>query len=146
MDIVLLIKSIVGLVAVLALLLFLFIYLQKSNKSVKKEPLPEPVQHTPKHDWATLFEIFQNKKSTAKELEDAIDLLLKYHESIPKKLGLRTHPEFDKHSDIMLYLCRHPNTNKDLIIKLDRGLEKKNPEYNREINDALTKGLNSRGV
>jgi len=146
MDIVLLIKSIAGLVAILSILLFLFFYSSKSKKPVTKKPMAEPTIQKQKFDWDTLLQIIKNKKSTAKELGQAVDLLLKYHGMIPKKLGLRAHPEFDLYSEIILRLCRHPNTNKNLVVKLDRELEKKNPEYNREINDALTKGLNSRGV
>lgn len=146
MDIVLLIKSIVGLVAILGILLFLFFYSSKRKKPLKKKPVSEPILQGPKFDWDTILNTIKNKKSSAKELDEAVDLLLKYHGTIPKKLGLRTHPEFDLYSEIILRLCRHQNTNKNLVVKLDRELEKKNPEYNREINDALTKGLNSRGV
>jgi len=145
-DIVLLIKSIVGLVAVLGILLFLFFYSSKSKEPLKKKSRVEPIRQAQKFDWETILKTIKNKKSSANELGEAVDLLLKYHGTIPKKLGLRAHPEFDLYSEIILRLCRHPNTNKNLIVKLDRELEKKNPEYNREINDALTKGLNSRGV
>jgi len=145
-DIVLLIKSIVGLVVILSILLFLFFYSPKSKVPLKKKPHSEPLPQRKKFDWDTILKIIKNKKSSAQELAEAVDLLLKYHGTIPKKLGLRAHPEFDLYSEIILRLCRHPNTNKNLVLKLDRELEKKNPEYNREINDALTKGLNSRGV
>ena len=63
-----------------------------------------------------------------------------------KKLGLRAHPDFDIYMDILFTICRHPNANKDLIIKFDRELEELNSEYKKEINDAITKGLNSRRV
>jgi len=63
-----------------------------------------------------------------------------------EKLGLRTHPDFDTYMDILFTICRHPNTNKDIIIKFDKELSRLNPEYKKEINEAITKGLNSRRV
>lgn len=146
MDIVLLIKSIAGLTVVLGILLFVFLYSPKGKKSVKKKSRSEPAPQRPKFDWETILETIKNKKSSTQELAEAVDLVLKYHGTIPKKLGLRAHPEFDRYSELILRLCRHPNTNKDIIVRLDLELEKKNPEYKRELNDALTKGLNSRGV
>jgi len=150
MDVMLLLKSIAGLTFLLGFLIFLFLYSSRTQKAAKKvgtkrsytkaTPPKEPT------DFDSLAKIIRNKKSTADELQHALELLIKYHGTIPKKLGIRVHPEFYKYSEIMLRLCRHPNTNKELIINFDRELEKKNPEYVKEINDALTKGLNSRGV
>jgi hypothetical protein len=48
--------------------------------------------------------------------------------------------------DILFAICRHPNTNKDIIINFDKELEHLNPEYKKEINEAIAKGLNSRGA
>jgi len=153
MDIVLLLKSIAGLVALLALLIFFLLYRSKKKKqnkssakssSAKKSYVSES-KVTQKHDMPTLLGIIRNKKSTTQELQKALELVIKYHGNIPKKLGLRSHPEFDNYAEIILRICRHPNTNKDIIIYFDRELEKLNPDYAKEINDTLTKGLNSRG-
>ncbi|WP_297440272.1 hypothetical protein [Sulfurimonas sp.] len=148
MDVILLLKSIAGLVAVLVVLTFFLVYnpKKKQNKQVKKKNILKENRAQEKHDMQTLLAIIRDKKSTTKELEKAVDLLLKYHGKIPKKLGLRPHPEFDVYAEIILRICRHPNTNKDIIVKLDRELEKLNKEYMKEIDDTLTKGLNSRGV
>jgi hypothetical protein len=43
-------------------------------------------------------------------------------------------------------LCHHTNTKKDIILKFDRELEKRNPEYKLELEDSLTKGLDTRGM
>ena len=86
------------------------------------------------------------KKTTSKELKDSLDLVLKHHALIHKKLGARAHPDFDIYRDILFSICRHPNTNKNIIINFDKELTRLNPEYKADINDAITKGLNSRGA
>ena len=148
MDILLLVKSIAGLSAILVVLLLFFIYTSKnkSKKQKKKKSYTSPTPPKPKYDWNTLLKGVRNKQATTQELQETLALILKYHGIIPNKLGIRVNPEFDKYSEVLLRLCRHPNTNKDLIIDFDKELEKRNPEYIKEINDALTKGLNSRGV
>ncbi len=148
MDILLLVKSIAGLSAILVVLLLFFIYTSKnkSKKQKKKKSYTSPTPPKPKYDWNTLIKSVRNKQATTQELQETLALILKYHGTIPNKLGIRVNPEFDKYSEVLLRLCRHPNTNKDLIIDFDKELEKRNPEYIKEINDALTKGLNSRGV
>ena len=143
MDIVLLVKSGVGLLVILAILVFFMISLPKA-KAKKKAKV---VQAKPKVniDFEYLRSIIRNKKTTSEELKETLDLILKYHGTIHPKLGLRSHPDFDMYMDIIMHICRHPNTNKDLILKFDKELVSKNPEYKVEINDSLTKGLNSRG-
>ena len=150
MDILVLLKSIAGLSVILGILLFIFLYSPAGKKESKKKqkkknytcPTPQKVQT----DWDSLIKVIRDKKSTAQELGKALELILKYHGTIPKKLGIRVNPEFDKYSEVLLRLCRHPNTSKELIIGFDKELERRNPEYVKEINDSLTKGLNSRGV
>lgn len=150
MDILVLLKSIAGLSVVLGILLFVFLYSpgekKKSKQQKKKKSYTSPTPPKVKSDWDALIKVIRDKKSTAQELGEALDLILKYHGVIPKKLGIRVNPEFDRYSEVLLRLCRHPNTNKELIINFDKELERKNPEYIKEINDSLTKGLNSRGV
>ena len=65
---------------------------------------------------------------------------------LQKKTAGRSHTDFDIYMDILFTICRHPNTNKNIIIKFDRQLTNENPEYKADINDAITKGLNSRRV
>ncbi len=145
MEITLLIKSGMGLLVILSILIYIFFFSSKEKKVLKKVVVKEGRAKV-KYDLEHLRAIVKNKKSTAKELKDALDLVLKYHGTIHKKLGVRVHPEFDIYMDILFTLCRHPNTNKNLIINFDRELERLNPTYKPEINNALTKGLNSRGM
>ena len=145
MEITLLVKSFLGLIVILGILIFFLFYIPKKKKIVKK-PI---VTVKPKNgEYASLDELLQvikNKKSTAKELGDALDLVMKYHGTIHPKLGMRPHPDFDVYGEMLLRICRHPQTNKDIILKFNRELEKRNEGYKREINDFITKGLNSRG-
>ena len=149
MDITLLIKSILGLVSILAILLFILLFLPNSRKvkekKVKSKANMSKAKEAIQTDLDSLLEVIRDKNSTQDELKAALDLVLKYHGSIHDKLGVRTHPDFEIYSEIMLRICRHPNTSKNIILKFDRELEAKNPSYKREINDALSKGLNSRG-
>jgi len=149
MDITLVIKSIMGLVAILGLLVILLVLPSRKRKKkslvdtkkVNKTPQKEEL----KTDLSSLHAIVKNKKTSTKKLKEALDLILKHHGVVHKKLGMRPHPDFDIYMDILFTICRHPNTNKNLIIKFDKELERLNPEYKKEINDSITKGLNSRG-
>ncbi len=147
MDIVLLIKSAMGLIVLLAALIFLLFYSPSAKaKKLKKNSSKKQTQAKPDFDLETLRKKIKNKKSSSKELKESLDLVLKYHGTIHKKLGIRTHPDFDMYMDILFTICRHPSTNKDIIIGFDKELAKLNPEYKSNINDAITKGLNSRGL
>ena len=150
MEITLLLKSAVGLILILSILIFLFFYSSKK----KKTTIPKNVQKiTPevetdnyKTDLNSLRAELRKKKTTTKELMSIIDLILKHHGVIHKKMGMRSHPDFDAYTEIFMSICRHPNTNKNIILKFDKELSKLNPEYKSNINDAVTKGLNSRGA
>jgi hypothetical protein len=148
MEITLLIKLIAGLVAILGFLLFLFFYSKKSKtqkKSLKKKSKKGSSKREEQPKFKDLMAVIRDKNATTQELSDALDALLKYYGKIPAKLGIRTHPEFYAYAEILLRICRHKNINKELIVYFDKELEKRNPDYIREINDALMKGLNSRG-
>ncbi len=148
MDITLLVQSVLGLLAILAILIFLFL-LQSKKKTVKipvnkKSTVADKKEEST--DLQTLVAIVKRKKSTAKELKDALDMIIKHHGTVHKKLGVRAHPDFDIYADILFTICRHPNVNKNIIVSFDNALAKLNPEYKKEINDSITKGLSSRGA
>lgn len=148
MEITLLIKSIAGLIVFLAILLyFLLIPSQKKKvQVVKKKNTLRDSSGAMKTDKESLRAIIKNKETSAKELAQALDLILKHHGRIHKKLGERSHPEFDYYRDILFSICRHKNTNKDIIIAFDKKLEQLNPNYKKDINEAIAQGLNSRGA
>ena len=145
MEITLLIKSFIGLVIVLAGLMFLLFYSPRA-KVKKKKPKIVAVKEKLKTDLDTLRSIIKNKKTSSEELKNTLDLVLKYHGNIHKKLGIRSHPDFEIYMEILIVICRHPNTNKNIIINFEKKLGKLNPQYKAEINNAITKWLNSRGI
>jgi len=143
MEASLLIQSIAGLVVILAILIFLLL---KPKVSVKAKSINIKLEEEKeKTDLESLRHIIRNRLSTEKELFRAVELVLKHHGKIPGKLGLRLNPQFDSYMEIIITLCRHPHTSKDIILKFDKELTRLNPEYKSEINEAVTKGLNSRG-
>ena len=156
MDIELIIQSIMGLVALLSVLLFL-LFLTNNNKSSnninqksKKKNVGKELKKESKVEDDTsldgLRSVIKEKKSTTAELRKALELIINFHGTIHPKLGVRTHPDFDPYMDILFSICRHPNADKDMIISFDKELCRYNPEYKQDINEAMTKGLNSRRV
>jgi len=148
MEITLLVKSFVGLVSILFILIFLLLYSAKNKKiaAKKSEKKEKPIVDKSGYEsMESLVEIIKNKKSTTQELKVALDKVLQFHGHIHDKLGSRPHPDFNLYAEIIFRICRHPNTNKDLILHFDKELEKNNPAYVKDINDFLSKGLESRG-
>ncbi|MEA1892403.1 MAG: hypothetical protein U9N33_06790 [Campylobacterota bacterium] len=148
MEITLLIKSVMGLVVVLAILMFLLFLpsrqkLQKVKEKAKKQIAKKNALYT---DLNSLVTIIKKKDTPTQELQETMDLIIKYHGKIHAKLGIRVHPDFDIYMDILFTICRHPHADKNIVLKFDKELTKLNPTYTKEINDAITKGLNSRRV
>lgn len=143
MEASLLIQSIAGLVVILAILIFLL--LKPNVSAIPKSIKLKPSKEKEKTDLESLRHIIRNRLSTKKQLSRATELVIKHHGKIPGKLGVRVNPQFDAYMEIMITLCRHPNTSKDIILKFDKELTRLNPDYKQEINEAITKGLNSRG-
>ena len=146
MELTLLIQSAMGLLVVLGLLVFVLVLAPKSKKKEVAKKVVREQKAKPKTDLEFLRTIVKNRKSTAQELKDALDLVLKYHGTIHKKLGLRPHPESQVYMDILFSICRHPNANKDIIVSFDKELGRLNPDYKKDLNDAMMRGLNSRGI
>jgi hypothetical protein len=152
------VKIIIGLIAVLAILIFLLFLQPNTDAESQKKASPvlkrqrsrkdeqESESSSANTDLFHLVSIVKNKRSNAETLSEALELVIKHHGNVHKKLGLRPHPDFDTYIDILFTICRHPNANKDMIITFDRELERLNPEYKQEINEAIAKGLNSRGL
>ncbi|MDD5372884.1 MAG: hypothetical protein PHO62_05600 [Sulfurimonas sp.] len=142
----LIIKSIMGLIAVLAVLIFFLFFEPSKGSKTQKKADDNNVGEEIKPDLIFLKNIVKNKKTDEEKLGETLDLIIKYYGAIDKKVGIKPHPNFDIYADILFTICKHPHTNKNIIIKFDRELEKLNPEYKKEINEAIAKGLNSRGT
>ena len=147
MEITILVQSIIGLVVILGILVFLLSspFKNKSNKETISDKKTSP-KIAIKTDFRYLVSIVANLESSTEELADSLALIIKYHGTMHKKLGILAHPESNAYMDVLFKVCRHKNANKEMIVKFNNDLEKLNPQYTREINDALMRGLNSRGV
>ena len=154
MNVELLIQSIVGLIIILTILIVLFLLPKKLKKKKieeekKQQKKAEEKKQQQKEEVLTfdqLLAIVKDRSSSTEDLEKAIDQVIKYHVKIHPKMGIRAHPEFDKYVELIVHLVRHKNTNKHIILKLDRALLKNNPSYKPELNDTLSKALNARSL
>lgn len=144
MNLLVLLGLFISLVIILAFLIFLFLMKakKKDTNNLQKKKIGQKSEYRPLQEY---INIIKDKSSTSEDLQGAVNNILKYYGTIHSKLGLRTHPDFTTYAMALFQICRHPNTNKDIILQFNRTLEQKNPSYKREINDAITKGLNSRG-
>ncbi len=150
MSLELLIKSIMGLTALLAVLVVL-LYIpsaQKKKKELQKEKKNGEIKRKVQTHYSLeeIREIVKQKPSTLQEIQEALEVVLKYYPHIHPKLGLRPHPESDIYMDILFKAARHPNIDKSVLLHFSNQLEKENESYKKEINDALMRGLNSRGL
>ena len=138
MDKILLIKLGVGLIVLLAFLMFILFYSTRRAKAKKEEQSnidnSSIIQNT-KTDLNSLYKIIKNKNTPSKELKETLDLILKDYGVIK---------DFDIYADILFTICIHPNTKTKIIISFDKELSKLNPEYKTKINSAITKGLDAR--
>ena len=148
MELTVLIQSAMGLLVILGLLVFILVIAPKSKKKevLKTKKVVQEQKAKPRTDLEFLRTIVKNRKSTADELKEALDLVIKYHGKIPKKLGIRSHPESQIYMDILFSICRHPNANKDIVVDFDKELGRLNTDYKKDLNDAMMRGLNSRGI
>lgn len=146
MEITLLIKSIAGLVLILGILLYFLFAPSKKIKKIEQIKVTPQAEEGMKTDLPSLVSLIKKSSTTKSELEKALRLVIKHHGKIHPKMGLRTHPDFYTYRDIIIAICRHPNTTKDIIIDFDRDLNQLNPDYKQDIHEAMTKGLNSRGI
>jgi len=148
METTLLVKSIIGLSVLFGFLVVMLVLNSRKKKRLQakeQEKKQEKSQKDPYISLNDLYKVIRKRSSSVEELKEALDMIIKHHGKIHSRVGSKSHADMDIYAAIMFTLCRHPNVNKDLIINFDRELEKLNPEYVKEINDALEKGLNSRG-
>lgn len=133
MQVSFLIAVIIGLVALLGvLLLFLFIGVKKKKESLSNIKIQ-------KNDLKTLLQIINNKNSSAEELRIAVNTVL-------EDFAIIKEDDFNLYAQMLLKIARHPNANKDIILRLDRGLSERNPTRKKEISDFTSQGLNAREV
>ena len=146
METALLIKSAMGLVALLIVLftMLFFSLTSRKKKEKKKEKKEKKIQENLSGtNLQYLKSIIKNKDSSTKELDKALKMILKHHGTITQgeKKNLK---DFDTYMEVIFRLCRHQNVTKELIINFSLELEKLNTDYKNEINNILLKGLKAR--
>ena len=118
------IASVFILLIVLIIVVFLIIRSSREDSDIKAKAVSNSTKVLslePKipHDFESLRKIIKNKKSSALQLSEALDLIIKYHGEIHPKLGIRTHPEFDNYIDVIIRLCRHPRADSKMVVKVE---------------------------
>jgi len=131
-----LIKSIIGLVVILSILIFFFVY--SSNKKSEKIALNDKKPNKP--SLIDLKRTIKNEKTTSEGLTKALDLVLQEYPHI----GINDEQTLNIYMLILMAICRHPHTNKNIIINFEKELVKLNPSYEAEIHKAIIAGLDSR--
>lgn len=146
MDATALIVVIVVLLTIVLILVATFIMMRsggrKSDRPVGKKAETKKVARS----FDVLAGIIKAKESSASDLKSALDEIITHHGKIKERLGTTPHPDFKRYAGVILAICRHGNTSKELILSFDKSLSSKNPKYRRDIDEAVQKGLNSRGM
>ncbi len=140
MDIVLVVQSLIGLIVFLGILIFLLLYNPKKKSAKQKAPV-EDVKY---RSFESLSNVIRNRKATTEELDLAVEEILENYADITPKVGANLHEDFYKYSELIIRLARHPYTTKDVLLKLERGLVEYNPQYKKDLSDALTQGIKAR--
>lgn len=99
------------------------------NPKDKKKPTSKPLT------LSDIKEIVKQKDRSAEELEKYADKLLNFSFTATSKKDM---------IDIAFLLAAHKNSNKDIIMKIDKGLKGKNSEFSKDVDVAIKAGLDSR--
>jgi hypothetical protein len=139
MDLSVLIMMLAGLLALLLLLVVVYL-LNRPKPASKRRPSDKALK--PAEGGLSTFDALEavilDPKSSKAELSKAVDAIRSNHAMI--RAGT-----LERYTRLMTALCRHPHTDKSLVISLDKGLQEQNPNFRQELEAALQKGLNARG-
>jgi hypothetical protein len=144
MEVINLVILIVALAIILGMLIFLYIY-KPSKKKALHVKVQQSIQETKVPSFSKLVDILKKNTSTIAQLQNAADLILKHYGTIKPKRGISPDKDFKRYAEVIFAISSHPNTNKELVIMFDRELSKRNPGYQREIDEMLNRGLSARG-
>lgn len=141
MDITTLILTMAGLLGVLLVLVLIYVGGSSSTPtpvSASEEPVSESKASAAPRGFDALEAVVLNRKSSKEELRDATL-------GIARQYGKIYATTLTRYTRIIVALCRHPQTDKRIIVDFDRALRDQNPNLKTEIDMALKKGLDSRG-
>ncbi len=146
MNIINLIILIVSLVVLLGILVFLYIYKSSKKRSLhveKNTTIKKDISEIP--SFNKLLDVIKDNSSSDKELLSSVELIIKYYGTIKPKHGVVADKDFKRYGEAIFAVSRHKNTNKDIVLMFDRELSKRNPNYQREIDEMFNRGLSARG-
>mgnify|MGYP001809841336 CR=1 FL=1 len=126
-----LVLTMIGLLFLLIGLVALYVWIGKSKTVENKAP--ETVQ-----TFESLSEVIKNRSSSAKELNDAVEMIL-------SRFGTINAHTAGKYQYLLEALCVHPRTDSKLILRFEKTLRTTNPDYTHEIEKSLAIGLAKRG-
>jgi ABC-type multidrug transport system fused ATPase/permease subunit len=81
--------------------------------------------------------IFKSPHSSRSKLNDALNYMIEHHVVIPGG-------EFNRYENLIKSLCKHRNTDKTLVLKFDRALNKANQGHKKSLAKVLKSALNAR--
>jgi len=144
MNALVIIQSVLGFLAILIIIGFILFY--NPNRKVKVKKKQKIKKNKVTKDFLYLKSIIKNRETSTKELKDTLNKVINEYGKIPPKNGrsLTTNDDFLQYVDIIFALTRHPNVTKEIILDFDKRLGQKNPEYSKDISDAIMKGLSTR--
>jgi len=128
---------------ILALTLFLFflvaiLVFRSRPKVVKEEVIKGPPT------FEELKSILKNKDTHLEILRETLDEIVDLYGNIEEKKSGRPSKDFERYMEVILIVCKHPNSNKHLVLNFEKDLARKNPQYKRDIDSMVTKGLSYR--
>jgi hypothetical protein len=130
---------VLGALLVLLLLLVVIYLLNRPGPAPQRRSSGKAAQ--PKKGGLPAFDALEavilDPKSPKAELSRAVDTIRRHHGTIRAE-------SLERYIHLVIALCRHPQTDKSLVIALDRGLQEQNPNFSQELEAALRKGLNAR--
>ncbi len=86
----------------------------------------------------TVRMVLDSTQSTLEDLQSAIDKLFEEYDALnPNKQEIKS---------ILIALSLHKNAQKDIIIDTQKRFQEKHPELEMELERAVKKGLDSRGI
>lgn len=139
--------TIVLLSLLLVTLVFFYINSRKKNGEQKKRHSATSSQTSRKSippTFEQLKAIIKNRQTSTQELENAVTQIMQYYGEIPPKRGVSPDKMFTEYAGLLIAVCRHKNTNAQIVVHFDSQLRKKNPSYESNIDEMLQQGLNSR--
>lgn len=112
------------------------VYLFYVNFSQSKKPKKEiqPIDAPPTID--ELLEIAESPKSKLADLEDAADLLVRHYPDMTDMPG--------KHLSFIYLIAKHHSSNAKIIMRLDKAMKERNPDFTKDIDNSEKKGLDAR--